>query len=350
MNVTFSGWTKYCTDTGEAQKVYFPEENVLIFDVETCVNHGHNPIIATALGKSSWYSWVSKDLHDFPESTKNYSISQLIPLESYESDCGYNLGSHLKIPKLVVGHNVSFDRARIKEQYWMESTGARFLDTMSLHVCVSGVTSYQRAMLKSHKEMNEDDVGWSELTSLNNLADIYKLYCNGNLEKEARNIFVTGNLQDVCDNFQDLVNYCSNDVEATFNVLKKLYPLFKERFEHPVTLAGMLEIGSAYLPINSNWERYKKESDLSYDDLNTVSKYLLTKRADAMCQLMHNEAYKKNVWMWDQDWSVQSLKMKKISGIIILYIRLFFKIIIFYQLNLIYIMFRIKFILSKLFN
>lgn len=257
---------------------------------------------------------MSRDLHDLPDAPQSYSISQLIPLESSLSDTGYDLTPQLKAQKIVVGHNVSFDRARVKEQYWLESTGMRFLDTMSLHVCVSGVTSYQRAMLKSHKEMSEDDLGWSEQTSLNNLADTYKLYCGDELSKEPRNIFVDGNLQDVRENFQNLVNYCASDVEATFNILKVLYPLFEERFKHPATLAGMLEIGLAYLPINNNWERYKKDADSSYEDLNTQSKLLLAKRAEAVCQLMHDDAYKKDLWMWDQDWSVKPFKMKKTTS------------------------------------
>lgn len=53
--------------------------------------------------------------------------------------------------------------------------GARFLDTMSLHVCVSGVTSYQRAILKSkNKEIDPKDENWIEISSLNNLADVDK--------------------------------------------------------------------------------------------------------------------------------------------------------------------------------
>lgn len=51
--------------------------------------------------------------------------------------------------------------------------GARFLDTMSLHVCVSGVTSYQRAILKSkNKEIDPEDESWIQISSLNNLADV----------------------------------------------------------------------------------------------------------------------------------------------------------------------------------
>jgi DNA polymerase gamma 1 len=56
-------------------------------------------------------------------------------------------------PRLVVGHNVSFDRARIADEYALAPTSARFLDTMSLHMAVAGLTSEQRGIWK--KAMKE---------------------------------------------------------------------------------------------------------------------------------------------------------------------------------------------------
>lgn len=35
------------------------------------------------------------------------------------------------------------------------------------------------------------------------------------------------------------------------------------------------------------------------------------KKADEACKLMHNNKYKEDMWMWDQDWSTQRLKLKK---------------------------------------
>lgn len=218
---------------------------------------------------------------------------------------------HKDRPNLIVGHNVSYDRARIKEQYFIENSHTRFLDTMSLHVCVSGVTSYQRAMLKSSKELSVADQEWSSQASLNSLAEVHKLYCNESLQKEPRELFVKGDLKDVLDNFQMLMTYCSKDVVATRNVLQKLYPLYCDRFPHPATLAGMLELGSAYLPVNSSWERYINECNLTYQELEIESRYQLSKRADENCALMEDNQYKNDLWMWDQDWSTQDFKLKK---------------------------------------
>jgi DNA polymerase gamma 1 len=296
--------------------VPFPEENVLVFDVEVCMSAGNFPVIAAAVGPKYWYSWTNKKLINMPKSDtkfKKLTPDDMIPMESTTEDQGFNLDNKFKVPRLIIGHNVSFDRARIKEQYWIENTGMRFLDTMSLHVCVSGVTSYQRAMMKAKKEISEEDQSWASMASLNNLKDVHRLYCNKEegVDKELRNVFMEGNLKDVRNDFQNLMTYCAKDVIATNEITKAIYPLFIERYSHPATLGGMLELGLAYLPVNSNWNRYINEANLTYEDLNIESKALLSQRADHACRLMQKNNYKNNLWMFDEDWSVQELKLKK---------------------------------------
>ncbi|KAG5680836.1 hypothetical protein PVAND_010318 [Polypedilum vanderplanki] len=311
-----AGWTCYDSETGLCYSVPFPEEDILVFDVEVCVSVGNFPVIATAVGSKNWYSWTSKKLINIPRNDiKSMKVTpdDLIPIESTNDDLGFDLTEKHKKPRLIIGHNVSYDRARIKEQYWIENTATRFLDTMSLHVCVSGVTSYQRAMMKAHKDLSEEDQNWGSLTSLNSLKEVHKLYCKkkDELDKEIRSIFMEGTLKDVRNDFQNLMTYCAKDVIATNEIIKELYPLFEERFPHPVTLAGMLELSLAYLPINSNWLRYINEANLTYEDLDIESKTLLAQRADHACRLKHHDAYKNNLWMWSEDWSEQELQMKK---------------------------------------
>lgn len=314
------GWTYYEPNTNVPVSVQWPNDNALVFDVEVCMTEGQAPTLACALGASGWYSWTSQKLYadctttgsstdastQSPPNAHTYSPQDLIEIESTESTTA----------KLIVGHNVSYDRARIREQYQLQCTPTRFLDTMSMHVCVSGVTSYQRAMLKSKsKPLTDEDLPWSTMTSLNSLADVYKLYSGGDsLNKDQRNLFVNGTLSDIRANFQPLMTYCAGDVRATHTVLCHLYPLFVERFPHPATLSGMLELGMAYLPINPNWPRYINESNLTYEDLNIEAKYLLEKRANQACRLAHQKAYGRDLWMWDQDWSEQTLKFNKKQG------------------------------------
>lgn len=251
------GWTRY-TESGDPEPVEFPEENGLVFDVEICMKEGPLPVIATAVSHSAWYGWVSKSLLQGSANFKSnqyYSLDQFIPLESNSSDIGTRLNKHQKKPKIIVGHNVGFDRIRVKEQYWLNSTGTRFLDTMALHICVSGTSSYQRAILKS-KSLEFSDEKLNSVCSLNNLADVYKLYCGDELNKSIRDVFVEGDLEEIRKRFDELMTYCASDVLATHRVLEKLFPLYEERFPHPASLAGMLELGVAYLPVNENWTRY----------------------------------------------------------------------------------------------
>ncbi|CAH1393907.1 unnamed protein product [Nezara viridula] len=143
------GWTRY--HNGTFEKVDFPSEDAIVFDVEVCCQSGAAPTIATAVSTEAWYGWVSDDLvaGENKLNRHSYSIDNLIPLESSKKTKAFNLSSFVRKEKIAVGHNVSFDRSKVKEQYWIEQSGMRFLDTLSMHVCVSGVTSYQKALLKA---------------------------------------------------------------------------------------------------------------------------------------------------------------------------------------------------------
>ncbi|KAH6926305.1 hypothetical protein HPB50_016488 [Hyalomma asiaticum] len=304
------GWTKYANDGREAIGVDYPEETSLVFDVEVCMREGHFPTLATAASADCWYSWCSPQLVGERFRWKErVRLSDLIPLER-------TTGPYGSPARIIVGHNVGFDRSFIREQYMIEGSRLRFLDTLSLHMCVSGLTSFQRALSmasKSETTARGPPVElWQDLSSLNNLADVYKLYSGGStLKKESRDTFVNGTLQDIAGDFQELMTYCANDVIATHLVLGKLLPLYFERFPHPVSFAGMLEMSTAYLPVNRNWERYLKEADSIYEDYQQELKQMLTSIANGACRLLHGEAYKKDPWLWDLDWTIQSIRIKK---------------------------------------
>lgn len=238
------GWTHYCPRTGHASAVPYPADAALVFDIENCVAEGAAPTLACALGPSGWYSWASESLVELrSRAGRAYRLADMIPMESAAGNT--DTATAPAQPRLIVGHNVSYDRARIKEQYWPHSTAARFLDTMSLHVCCSGVTSYQRAMLRSRRAPAPADEHWAALGSLNGLRDVHRLYWPEAPapDKELRNVFVEGTLAEIRSDFQALMGYCAGDVLATQRVLQRVWPMFAERFPHPATLAGMLEIG-----------------------------------------------------------------------------------------------------------
>ena len=116
------GWTKYDIKTGKAKSVPCPSDRAIVLDVETCVTDSPRPIMAVAVSPHGWYSWVSKRLfssHDF-FNKQNTNLDDLIPLEVPEGEAG----SLWTEGRLVVGHSVCYDRARIKEQYLIKVSTA----------------------------------------------------------------------------------------------------------------------------------------------------------------------------------------------------------------------------------
>ena len=78
-----------------------------------------------------------------------------------------------------------------------------FLDTLSLHMCISGLTGLQRLMMKAASVGKSEQEDWMDISCLNNLQDIYQLYCGGKeLDKEKRDVFVHGTLDDIEEQFQ----------------------------------------------------------------------------------------------------------------------------------------------------
>ncbi|XP_067999513.1 DNA polymerase subunit gamma-1 [Melanerpes formicivorus] len=326
------GWTRYGPD-GQAEAVDFPEERAMVLDVEVCVADGHCPTLAVAVSPRAWYSWCSRRLLEQRYSWSSHlTLADLIPLES---PAGASCASKQDwLERVVVGHNVAFDRAFIKEQYLIQGSRVRFLDTMSMHMAISGLTGFQRSLwmaakhgkrrgmqqVKEHmKKTCSKTEGpaitswdWVHVSSINNLADVHALYVGGEpLQKEARELFVKGTMADIRSHFQDLMSYCAHDVQATHEVFQEQLPLFMERCPHPVTLAGMLEMGVSYLPVNGNWKRYLDDAQGTYEELQKEMKKSLMNLANDACELLHEDRYKDDPWLWDLEWDTQEFKQKK---------------------------------------
>ncbi|XP_040457086.1 DNA polymerase subunit gamma-1 isoform X2 [Falco naumanni] len=326
------GWTRYSPD-GRAEAVDFPKERAMVLDVEVCVADGHCPTLAVAVSPHAWYSWCSKRLLEQRYSWSSHlTLADLIPLESPAgAGCA---GKQDWLERVVVGHNVAFDRAFIKEQYLIQGSRLRFLDTMSMHMAISGLTGFQRSLwmaakhgkrkglqeVKQHMKKTRSKMegpaitswDWVHVSSINNLADVHALYVGGEpLEKEARQLFVKGTMADVRSHFQDLMSYCAHDVQATHEVFQEQLPLFMERCPHPVTFAGMLEMGVSYLPVNGNWKRYLDDAQGVYEELQKEMKKSLMNLANDACQLLHEDRYKDDPWLWDLEWDTQEFKQKK---------------------------------------
>jgi DNA polymerase gamma 1 len=319
-----SGWTRYDHNTGKQQAVEYPLEDVLTFDVETAVAVGPQAIMATAASPQAWYSWTSPYL--FGESDHP---NHLIPLGKTGRE------------RIVVGHNVGYDRARILEEYSTSHSKFGFLDTMSMHIAVSGLCSQQRpawmteikrrnmgrVSQSSHSSVESDtvldrvshtmDVGsnsFFDVSALNSLKDVVKFHCNIDLDKSSRDILVEGQLADVRENFDELMQYCSTDVEMTHRVFKVLWPKFHENCPHPVSFAGMLQMGNSILTVNERWEQYLANSVAKHKELEDMLDVKLQELAENARSLIgRDEEWQMDPWLSQLDWHVNP-RQRKLKG------------------------------------
>lgn len=319
-----SGWTRYDHNTGKQQAVEYPLEDVLTFDVETAVAVGPQAIMATAASPQAWYSWTSPYL--FGESDHP---NHLIPLGKTGRE------------RIVVGHNVGYDRARILEEYSTTHSKFGFLDTMSMHIAVSGLCSQQRpawmteikrrnmgrVSQSSHSSVESDtaldrvshtmDVGsnsFFDVSALNSLKDVVKFHCNIDLDKSTRDILVEGQLADVRENFDELMQYCSTDVEMTHRVFKVLWPKFHENCPHPVSFAGMLQMGNSILTVNERWEEYLANSVAKHKELEDMLDVKLQELAENARSLIgRDEEWQMDPWLSQLDWHVNP-RQRKLKG------------------------------------
>ncbi|OQR72043.1 DNA polymerase subunit gamma-1-like [Tropilaelaps mercedesae] len=299
------GWVRYSTDGKAFESVEAPHGDAIVFDVETVVSEGGLPVMAVALSDECWYTWCSTALVDNRDQH----------VERVTTDVLISLGPGNR-EQVVIGHHVGFDRSFVKEEYDKTGSKRRFLDTLSMHVCVSGRTTEQKIKLIRDSQgegsvKSKRKKSWYDVSASNSLADVYRFYCNKELAKSLRKTFEKGTSNDVREDFQDLMRYTVNDVKATRDVFVKLFPIFRKRLPHPVSFFGIMEMLTAYLPINNNWIRYISQADAVYNDVNTEIKLILNMIADRACRMSDGEAWKKDPWLWDLDWSTQKIKPRK---------------------------------------
>lgn len=310
------GWMRYEPDK-EPQRVSAPLEDTLVFDVETLYRISSYPTLAVALSGKAWYLWCS------PFICGSDKVEHLIPMNSMDQN------------RLIIGHNVGYDRARVLDEYNFRPSKAFYLDTQSLHVASSGLCSRQRPQfvksqkLKSIKNTSDgeeelestqlenlEEDPWLSVSAMNSLSDVADLHCGIKMQKEARQFFETTDKNDVIDNFPLLVNYCATDVETTSRVFDKVFPLFLEKCPHPVSFGALRSLSSCILPTrHKQWNEYLRSSESVYQEskLDIESK-IIQIIEDTLKQYQSGsslEVINKDPWMRQLDWSIKPLKLTK---------------------------------------
>ncbi|KAM0254837.1 hypothetical protein ACHAQJ_006377 [Trichoderma viride] len=314
-----SGWTKYNPD-GTTESVEAPNEEMLCFDTEVMWKISPFAVMACAVSPTAWYSWLSPWL--LGEDTND---RQLIPLGDPTKD------------RIVVGHNVGYDRARILEEYSLKQTRTGFLDTMSLHVAVNGMCSRQRPTwlrykknreareriasepvdqglveLLSNQSIHEEDELWVEKSSINSLRDVAKFHLNVTIDKTIRNDFGELDREGVLDKLDQLLEYCAADVAITHKVYQTVLPSFLEVCPHPVSFAALRHLSSVILPVNESWNSYIANAEATYEKLSSSVQERLVALAEKALEIKDKpEVWQNDPWMMQLDWSGQEIRWVK---------------------------------------
>ena len=315
-----SGWTKYNED-GKFETIAAPQEEMLTFDVEVLYKQSPFAVMACAASPTAWYAWLSPWLLGESENDQH-----LIPLGDATN------------PRIIIGHNVGYDRARVAEEYGMQQTKNFFIDTMSLHVAVNGMTSRQRPTWMKHMKnrdlrdrvadetnshelanvlenkllTEEEEELWVERSSVNSLRDVAKFHCGVTIDKTQRDAFGELDRAGIRDKLNELLDYCAGDVAITHQVYKKILPGFVEVCPHPVSFAALRHISSVILPVNKTWKEYINNAEATYQKLlQGVGERLANLCNNALELKGDLQKCSNDPWLRQLDWSGQDVKMVK---------------------------------------
>ena len=315
-----SGWTKYNSD-GTTEAVDAPQEEMLTFDTEVMWKESSFAVMACAASPTAWYAWLSPWLLGESENDRH-----LVPLGNPEKE------------RIIVGHNIGYDRARIAEEYDLRQSKNFFVDTMSLHVAVNGMCSRQRPTWMKHQKnrdirdkitsetnslglatllenkmlSEEEEELWVSRSSVNSLRDVAKFHCDVTIDKAQRDSFGELDRAGIRNKLEELLDYCAADVAITHRVYKKVFPGFTEVCPHPISFGALRHLSSVILPVDESWETYIENAEATYQRLtDTVEKRLVDLAHSALEVKDDPEKCGKDEWLSQLDWSGQEIKMVK---------------------------------------
>jgi DNA polymerase gamma 1 len=315
-----SGWTKYYGD-GRAEAVEAPDEEMLCFDTEVMWKESSFAVMACAVSPTHWYAWLSPWLLGETETDRH-----LIPL-----------GDPTKA-RVITGHNIGYDRARITEEYDVRQSKNAFIDTMSLHVAVNGMCSRQRPTWMKHKKnrelrdkiagetdnvelatllgnsalTEEEEELWVGRSSVNSLRDVAKFHLDVTIDKAQRDQFGELDREGVRNKLDELLDYCAADVAITHRVYKIVFTNFLGVCPHPVSFAALRHLSSVILPVNKTWEAYIHNAEATYRGLSDAVQQRLVDLTKKALEIKDDaEKWGNDPWMRQLDWSGQEIKMVK---------------------------------------
>ncbi|KAL8329334.1 hypothetical protein RB597_004864 [Gaeumannomyces tritici] len=314
-----SGWTVYCD--GIAEPVEYPPENLLCFDTEVMWKEHPFAVMACAASPTAWYAWISPWLLGESDNER-----QLIPLGDPTQD------------RIIVGHNVGYDRARVMEEYSLEQTRNFFIDTMSLHVAVNGMCSRQRPkwmkakkdrefrekiaqettsvelaeLLRDGSLSQEEEELWVGRSSVNSLREVAKFHLHVTIDKAIRDDLGELDREGILGKLDELLDYCAADVVVTHRVYQVVFPNFLNTCPHPVSFAALRHLSSVILPVNESWDAYIAKAEDVYQKLSDGVVARLVALTDKALEIKKDpEKWGSDPWLSQLDWSGQEVRMAK---------------------------------------
>ncbi len=293
---------------------------MLAFDTEVLWKESPFAVMACAASPTAWYAWLSPWLLGESDSPRH-----LIPLGDPSQD------------RVVVGHNIGYDRARILEEYDLRQSRTAFLDTMSLHVAVNGMCSQQRPTWMKHKKnrelreriasesdnvelagllssaaLRDEEELWVDRSSVNSLRDVAKFHLNVTMDKSARDDFAGLDCQGVLSKLDELLDYCAADVSITHRVYQIVFPSFLDVCPHPVSFAALRHLSSVILPVDKSWESYLANAEATYHEVSDAVQARLVSLTEKALELKADQdRWSSDPWLKQLDWSGQEVKMVK---------------------------------------
>lgn len=303
------------------EQIDAPDEQMLSFDVEVMWKETPFAVMACAASPTAWYAWISPWLLG---ETENHI--QLVPLGGPTKE------------RIIVGHNIGYDRARIKEEYNVDQSRNFFIDTMSLHVAVNGMCSHQRpTWMKHQKNRNlrekmsgdnnsmelatllenkmlseEEEELWVGRSSINSLRDVAKFHTGVTIDKSQRDYFGELDRDGIREKLDELLDYCAADVDITHKVFRKVFVNFLETCPHPVSFSALRHLSSVILPVNETWQQYLDNAEATYrENLENVERRLNELSDAALAVKDSPDVYTADPWLNQLDWSGQEIRYKK---------------------------------------
>ncbi len=260
------GWTRY-VKTGKvwtSESVDAPLEKAYVFDTETFVTAGAFPVIGSALSTKAAYVWLAAEMCDPLLPVEEWTSTSLIPLNE---------------DAFVVGHNISYDRVRVRNGYSLTRSEPEnfYFDTLSAHIAVSGLASGQRWLYvlagKNDDDLTEEEKRklqfrpkWAEEGSTNALVNVYNFHVAAvrdyfgqddvhwmkDADKEIRDVFVKATHINQLANRRDLIRYALEDAYYTSELFQALWPKYKDATPTKTAMAGHYFLNGSRIPVSNH--------------------------------------------------------------------------------------------------